>query len=582
MSFWTIENIARIAGGAADPTEPIARAIGQRSVVPTGPGPLGVTIDTRGVLPGQVFIALKGERVDGHRFVAEAAGRGASMAIVSDVEAITPAPPAGFPVVVVHDAVAAMGRLASAYRDTLTGTLVVAVTGSAGKTTTTRLIAAALGGSGRLKGTHPAKSFNNAIGVPLTILNASPEDDFLVCEVGTSAPGEIDALARIVRPDVAVITSIGRAHVEFLGSVEGVAQEKSALLRHVRSGWRALADDAVGAMDDARGVMDAGPEKALRRRSGSGNPQPAETSTLNPDLRSKASLGPASVTVAGEVEHAGWRGVSGLALIPTDCDVLDEFVVGVRNLRRFGRGERADVRLGRVEMTPEGVWFEVENDMTGAGVDEARSASHPPPRPAPHFAGPKWREGGGSFFIPMLGEHNAMNAAAAIAVARHAGLSDDEIRRGLATAKGAAMRLERKRIGGIEVINDAYNANPESMRAAIATLAAVRVPEGGRRVLVLGDMLELGAGSGAAHGEVMGCVVERSAAFGLVCAVGDGMARAARGVGLRIPVVCEALFDEAAAGRVAAELRAGDVVLLKGSRGMRVERVVEELERVGA
>ena len=354
-----------------------------------------------------------------------------------------------------------------------------AVTGSAGKTTTTRLIAAALSGGG-LTGTHPAKSFNNAIGVPLTILNAREGDDFLVCEVGTSAPGEIDALARIVRPDIAVITSIGRAHCEFLGSVEGVAREKSALLRHLRPGPRSL------------------------------------------------------------------------RLIPAPCEPLESCVLGVSGLARFGRGDRADIPLGRVEMTPDGVRFQI--DAT-------------PTHPLAWFA------------IPMLGEHNAMNAAAAVAIARHAGVGDDHIRRGLSTAKGAAMRLERRRIGDIDIINDAYNANPESMRAAIATLAALSITPGGRRVLILGDMLELGEQSAAAHAEVLAAIAQHPGAFGLIVAVGHAMAHAAQHAGLEASLAIEPAFDDAAADRIAALLRPADAVLLKGSRGMRAERVAHALER---
>jgi len=432
-------------------------------------------MDSRAVRPGQVFVALKGEHTDGHRFIADAAAAGASMAIVALGAPIQPAPPPGFRVVPVPDVIAALARLASAYRDTLTRTLVVAVTGSAGKTTTTRLIAAALAALG--PGSHPARSFNNALGVPLTVLNASPQDAFLICEVGTSAPGEIDALARIVRPDVAVITSIGRAHAEFLGSVGGVAREKSALLRHIRG------------------------------------PRP-------------------------------------LALVPSPCAPLDPFLADIPHLRRFGRDPAADVRLGRVEMLPEGLRFEVASP---GGSD-------------------------GWFSIPLLGEHNAMNALAAVAVARHAGLSDPDIRRGLAAARGPAMRLERSRINGIDVINDAYNANPESMRAAIDTLAALPIPAGARRVLVLGDMLELGDQSAPAHAEVMRHVASRSQALFLVCALGPAMARAAATAMLGVELAREPDPDDAAVNRIAALLQPRDLVLLKGSRGMRVERVVHALQ----
>jgi len=167
----------------------------------------GVSTDTRTLEPGALYVAIAGENHDGHGFVADALERGAAATIVSDPKAV----PAGTPAVVVPDTRRALGALAAAYRRSLSAR-VVAVTGSAGKTSTVRLLDAALGAG--LTGTASPRSYNNDIGVPLTILSARESDDYLVCEIGTSAPGEIALLAAIARPDIAMITSIGRAHLE--------------------------------------------------------------------------------------------------------------------------------------------------------------------------------------------------------------------------------------------------------------------------------------------------------------------------------------------------------------------------------
>lgn len=469
MAFWSIPTIARIARGEAPRIDPGGDP-------PDGPPVRGVSIDSRTTRAGEVFVALAGERTDGHAHVASAARAGAAMALVARASDVHPAPPDGFVMVEVGDPIVALARLAADYRDTLTGTLVIGVTGSAGKTTTTRLISAAL--SARLRGSHPAASFNNAIGVPVTVLRARPDDAFLVCEVGTSSPGEIESLARILRPDVAAITGIGRAHIERLGSVDGVAREKSSLLRHMRAGSRAL------------------------------------------------------------------------ALAPAPCPALEPWLAGIAGLARFGTDRSADLRLDGVEVRADGVRFSA--------------------------CGAVWS-------LPMLGAHNASNALIAIAIARHAGLSDDEIRRGLASAHPPAMRLEPCAVGGIRFINDAYNANPESIRAAIETLASI--PWEGRRVLVLGDMLELGAASDDAHREVLQHAA-RTPGIGAVLTLGPAMAAAAgsmprRDVPTRAVQGVEPLADDAAAERVAARLRPGDLVLLKGSRGMRVERVLDAARRIG-
>jgi len=220
MSFWSLENICRVVGG-------------RWLVAPSGDiVPRGVGTDTRALVPGSVFVALKGYSHDGHEHASAAAAGGAVALIVSRGVEVG----GRVPVMLVGDTREALGKLARAYRRTLKAK-VVAVCGSNGKTTTVRLIDAALRGGG-LVGTSSKKSFNNEIGVPLTILSAKEGDEFLICEVGSNAPGEIAALGAIVMPDVAVITSIGREHLAGFGDLAGVAREEGSIVRCLTpAGW---------------------------------------------------------------------------------------------------------------------------------------------------------------------------------------------------------------------------------------------------------------------------------------------------------------------------------------------------------
>ena len=461
MSFWEFESV-RLAMRARWVRPPPER--------PERP-PMGASIDTRTLEPGQVFVALKGERVDGHDYLDQAAMAGASIAVVED-RGCAPDGCDGMAVALVPNGREALARLAGACRAASPTLKVVGVTGSNGKTTSVRLIHAAL--ATELRGTASRKSFNNQLGVPLTLLNARPGDQFVVCEMGTSSPGEIAALAKLARPDVAVITSIGRAHLQELGSVEGVAREKASILEYAAE--------------------------------------------------------------------------NGLGVIPGGCDELERALAAIHppRLVRVGEGEGADVRWGSVRSGKSGVSFEVNG-----------------------------RE---RFRVAMLGAHNAHNGAVAVAVARRFGLSDEAIRRGLASAPGVEGRLQRVTIetkrGAVVVIDDAYNANPDSMRAGLRTLAAVRMPAGGRRVAVLGDMLEMGEGSAAAHGEIARLVRSMRSIHAAVL-VGGAMSAAAGGAGPK----ARAFASSAEGGAIAELVRPGDVVLIKGSRGVKLERVREAIER---
>jgi len=423
----------------------------------------GASLDTRGLAPGQLFVALRGERTDGHRFLAAAHEAGASAALVEDESADAPA---DLPRLVVRDCRRALRSLAVAHRAELreSGTRVIGVTGSNGKTTTVRFIHAAVSAGG-LVGSHAEKSFNNDLGVPITLLNAAPRGGFVVCEIGTSAPGEIADLASLAQPDIGVITSIGRAHLEQLGSVEGIAREKASLLDHVCPG----------------GLM--------------------VVSADAPALRPLIPSGAVTVGIAG------------------DADVLVEFDGGVG-----------------------------------------------------HAAGEELRP-------PLPGRHHAVNAAIAVEVAARAfGVDRNAAARGIAGAEPPAMRLTRATVelrdGPVTVVNDAYNANPESMLAALEMLAAgdLDAPGTVRRVAVLGDMLELGEASAEVHAEIgrrLGPMRER---IGLVCTVGRAMFEAKVAEAAREPEA-----TDHACARIAGLVRAGDVVLIKGSRGVRLERVAEAI-----
>lgn len=454
--FWQHENVRAAINGWW-----LARPQSERSLAG------GASIDTRSLEPGQVFFALRGEHTDGHRFLKAAAQAGCGLAVIDDADAAG-ALPEGLPVIEVPDARAALGRLAVAYRLSLGSVRVVAVTGSNGKTTTTRMIDACL--STTLRGASSRKSFNNDLGVPLTVLGVRASDQYLLCEVGANAPGEIEQLSRMVRPDVAVVTSIGRAHIEGFGSLEAIAVEKTSLAAHLK------------------------PE--------------------------------------------------GIVVLSADSPHLRPYRTRFERVVTFGASEDADLRVGDVTQSIEGLGFTIN--------DRER------------------------FTIPVLGAHNALNAAAALAVVRRLGVETDAARAGLARFRGPEMRLALQRLGDVTVINDAYNANPESMLAALRTLHEV-APEGGRRVAILGDMLELGDSSEAAHLEIADAIVREGLAHAaaLVGHRAAAMAGPLRARGLEVLVASPGGSE---AEQAASLVSPGDTVLLKGSRGIRLERVAAALQ----
>jgi UDP-N-acetylmuramoyl-tripeptide--D-alanyl-D-alanine ligase len=451
---FTVQEIVRATQGAL--------VVGDLNIPVTG-----VSIDSRALGVGEAFFAIRGHRLDGHAFLAEAASRGAACLVVHTVPDQVPA---GVPLVLVEDTTLALGRLAGLHRAKF-AIPVVGVTGSNGKTTTKEMTAAVLAPLGLV---HKSESsFNNQWGLPLTLLKLHPEHRALVVEIGTNQKGEIATLAALARPTVGVVTTVAAVHAEFLGSLDGVRDEKAALVR--------------GLPADGHAVLNADDPRVL-----------------------------------GMAADAAARVIT------------------------FGRSPRADVRVtGDVGDGPDGLAFTVE----------ARGQR------APVTAG-------------FAGRHNVNNALAALAVGVALDLGLTDAARALGQARPMKGRCVWRDVGDVRILDDTYNANPASVHAALETIAAHR---GSRRVVVvLGDMLELGEGADEAHREIGGAV----AALGAVEFVALGQhgrltVEAARRAGLA--EACHTTTFEDTVAHVLKRVAPGDLVLVKGSRGMRMERVVDAL-----
>jgi UDP-N-acetylmuramoyl-tripeptide--D-alanyl-D-alanine ligase len=431
-------------------------------------------IDSRTLAPGACFVALTAER-DGHDFVPDAFARGATVAVVGRAVGAGDGP--GLRTLVrAADPLTALGALGTVARDRLTDATVVGITGSAGKTATKDLVAAATRGSRRV--TASPVSYNNEAGVPLTLLGADTDTEVVVAEMGARSAGNIADLCAIARPRVGVITNIGLAHAGLLGGRAGVAAVKGELLE-------ALPGDGVA-------VLDAGDEHtpALARRT------------------------PARVIRVGLGTDAG-------------ADVCATEVV----------------------------------------LDEQL-------RPSFRLATPV---GSATVRLGVRGEHQVLNAAMATAVALDVGVPLDEIAAGLAQAESAPWRMELMHTpSGIAILNDAYNASPTSTTAALRALA--RLPVGGRRMAVLGEMRELGAESDAAHADMgriaVECGVDVMVVVGSVARPAGSGARAAARGGVEVVDVPDAA---AALDAIARRVEPGDAVLVKASRAVGLERVAEAL-----
>ncbi len=424
----------------------------------------GVSTDSRNAGADDLFVALRGEKFDGHDFLADAASAGCAAAVVDMDAPLEPEVMARFDggVIGVADTTSALGDLAAYYRRELAAT-VVAVTGSNGKTTVKGMIHHIL--STRLKGIASPASYNNAVGVPITLLSASADDEYVICEVGSNAPGEIANLARIARPDIAVITSVAAVHLAGLGDLGRVAVEKASLL-------------------------------------------------------------------GGLSQH-------GLAVVPVDSDPLATALraYDARQIR-FGDDDSAELRLTGYEPVGGGGRFELNGRI--------------------------WVD------LGVPGRHNVLNALAAIAVAQRFGFDQDAAAAALGDYRGQPMRLQPIRAGTVTIVNDAYNANPASLKAAAEALASF---PGDRRVVVIGDMLELGPQSEQMHrsaGEALA-----KAGVNLIVGVGLLGRCVAAGAGADGNVRTEQIESVSqACTKLPKLLEDGDVVLLKGSRLMGMERLV--------
>jgi len=427
-----------------------------------------VSTDTRTLQPGALYFALVGDVHDAHAFLPEAAQRGAAAAVVHNADAASSVP--SLPLVLVQDTTRALGDLAHWYRKQCP-TTVIGITGSNGKTTTKEMLYHIL--DGVAPSTRSSGNQNNQIGVPLTLFKIQPGDVYAVVEMGTNSPGEIARLCEIADPDIGLLTNISAAHLDGLKSVEGVAREKSALLRHtVRRGGALYNADDYWSRRIAR-------------------------------------------TLQG-------------------------------NLVSFGIQNKADIRTFHVSPEGNGVRFRIV--------------------------------GGPTIDLPVPGEHNARNALAAIAVARKLGIDWDRIAERIASFRLPNMRMEVRQVCGVTLINDAYNANPVSMEAAVRTLR--NMPCSGRRILVVGDMHELGPSSLELH-RGLGKVI---AGYGLDYLLGIGpqtaeLLRAAAKHGMSESGLHLAESKEDLAAALLDIASEGDIVLFKASRAARLEDVVASVER---
>jgi UDP-N-acetylmuramoyl-tripeptide--D-alanyl-D-alanine ligase len=429
------------------------------------------SIDSRTAVPGDLFFAVRGERLDGHDFVASALARGAAAAVVSRARVATlPDAALAVPLLIAEDPLVALQALAAHVRR-LWGHRVVAITGSAGKTTTKEAIAAALAAKFRVLKSQG--NLNNAFGLPLQLLRLEPEHEIAVIEMGMNHSGEIAELARIATPDWGVVTNVGTAHIEnFAEGQAGIARAKLELVA-------ALPSNGIAFLNCCDPYV----------------------SQFGRDF-------------PGRVVY-------------------------------FGEGPCADPQI-----------LSVAEDLAGLHVS--------------YRAG----EREGDFTLHLLGQHNAANAIAGLAVALEAGVDLDSAIAALETLTAGDKRGEVIEIGGATILNDSYNSNPEALRSMIRTLAAR--PAAGRRILIAGEMLEQGE-----HGPELHAACGLTAAeagLDLVAAV-QGNARHLAAAACSGGVASLFLPDAETAGRwLLQNLRPGDVVLVKGSRGVHLERLIEALK----
>ncbi len=453
MDALPLETLARWSAGDLLSGDPAAPAT-------------GVCIDSRALKAGDLFVAIRGEKFDGHNFLPDAVRLGAAGAVV---EHAPEGLPAEFGLIRVPDNLRALQQIAHEYRRTLS-MQVVAITGSNGKTSTKDLTACVLAEGFQVSKTEG--NFNNHLGLPLTILRAQHRHQIGVFEIGMNHPGEIAPLAAIAQPDVAIITNIGVAHIEYMGSREAIAQEKGMLAE---------------------------------------------------------SLKP-----------------SGYVILSAEDDFSTRIAARTKADAIFAGIEQGDVQARDVRPHFNGTRFTIHAD--GQSVEAE---------------------------LPIAGAHMVRNAMLAVAAGRAFGISLAQCAEGLRKIQLTKGRLEQKIVRGIQILDDTYNANPDSMAAAIQTLS--EMPVAGRRIAVLGRMGELGIESENGHKRVG----EDAVRAGLDCVIGVGQEAkwitdtAWRG-GVEKVLHFSEIEDALKALREFAH--PGDIVLVKGSRSARMERIVEGLQ----
>lgn len=437
----------------------------------------GVSIDSRKIEPQNLFIAIKGERFDGHDFIKDALDKGSSCVIIkknklSEKEKHFFSSTTGKRAVLVDDTRAALQKIAKWYRDKFRPE-VIGVTGTNGKTTTKEMIAEVL--SRKYKVIRSEKSFNNQIGVPLTLLKLTPETEVLVLELGMNQPGEIGVLTKMVEPDLGLITNIGPAHLEYMGSLENITQAKFELLDNM----------------DKNGIT-----------------------VLNTD----------------------------------DPYLLDRAKSEKRKVYTFGLESKADFMADKITQNGNGFFSFWVNSLIPIN-------------------------------LKLLGRHNVYNALAAFSVGSILEVGKEEIKKALENYTPFELRMEIYLINRIKVINDSYNANPSSMENALEALKGMKAE--GRKITVLGDMLELGQKSYEFHKKVGEKVKECGIDY--LFTLGElalGFAEGAEIKGFAKKNIFSFQNKKELLENLLEFLRPGDLVLFKGSRKMKMEEITEGLKKL--
>jgi UDP-N-acetylmuramoyl-tripeptide--D-alanyl-D-alanine ligase len=466
-TFWTMDRVADALAGVSVVNLPRDNAIFSR-----------VWTDTRTIEPGDLFVALIGERFDAHEFLAQAKAKGAAGVVVSRVEGTRGL---GIPVYQVTDTLVALGALGT-YRRRAWNNPVVAVVGTNGKTSTKELLKAALGRALRVHAT--AANLNNLIGVPLTLLAVPDDAQVAVVEMGTNQPGEIARLRAIVEPDITVVTSIAEEHLEGLGDLSGVMRE---------------------------------------------------------ELSAAASV-PLTVVPASQPEVVAAAKALGGRVLAAGLDA-------------------GDIRPSSWSVDPDG-----RGRLTLEGPNRH-------PERSDGFAAPS----NVSVHLPLRGVHNLQNALLSFAVADALGVSPADAARGIEAMSPPPMRVHIEQHGAATLINDAYNSNPGSARAAIELLR--HAGAGRQRVAVLATMLELGSQTARLHDEIARDAIGDG--IDIVAAIGEFAASLGR-IAVGDPRVITADDVDALWSKLSSRLEPNAVILLKGSRGMRLERLVDPIARWAA